>query len=267
MVTRRAVLRGDFALGLAGVAGIPLSACGDESTNAGGAAPAADLGGPTPAPGKTVRPGARSGAQPTSKTDVYQRGPEQRRALTTDPAPAPAPEPTPEAVTGGKPTGEPTVATRSGDNLATARQGKDSKGAKGNGRPTATPAPLPPGAFARTSEIPVGGGKAFPDQKIVVTQPAEAPTRASAPPVLTAGAWWTRSRPARSSARATAAGSPIADGTVEKGPATVPLPAQAIAVGAGRFDQQGLTLLPRALRPRTDLRTQLPPRENPRIAG
>ncbi|MEI5099774.1 Rieske (2Fe-2S) protein [Streptomyces sp. PmtG] len=36
------------------------------------------------------------------------------------------------------------------------------------GKPPATPPPL-----ARTSEIPVGGGKVFEDEKVVVTQPEE----------------------------------------------------------------------------------------------
>jgi nitrite reductase/ring-hydroxylating ferredoxin subunit len=41
--------------------------------------------------------------------------------------------------------------------------------------PGATPAPTPGGcarAFARTSEVPVGGGRVFPEFRVVVTQPA-----------------------------------------------------------------------------------------------
>lgn len=165
MVPRRVVIRGAFAVGLIGATGMSLSGCGDDGANAGGAAPATDLGTSTDAAG-SVRPLATS--TPRTKSDVYQRGPEERPARTS--APGAAPEPTPPAAA----TGEPTVGSRGGDDLATARDPK----ASATGRPTdpaptptPTPAPLPPGAFARSSEIPVGGGKTFAAEKIVVTQP------------------------------------------------------------------------------------------------
>ena len=206
---------------MAGVAGIPLTACGDDSANVGGAAPAAELGGPTPVPGKTVRPGSRSSAQPMSKSDVYQRGPER-------PARKLAPEPSTEAVASSNPVDEPTVGTRGGDNLSTARQGDGN----GKGRPTATPAPLPPGAFARTSEIPVGGGKTFQDQKVVVTQPTAGTFHGFSANCTHSGCLVDKVEAGQIICPCHGCRFAIADGAVQRGPATVPLPAQAITVGA-----------------------------------
>ncbi len=45
--------------------------------------------------------------------------------------------------------------------------------------PTSSAAPAPPdGALAKVSDIPVGGGQVFDEQKIVVTQPAEGDVQA-----------------------------------------------------------------------------------------
>ena len=219
MVTRRVVIRGMFAVGLTGATGLPLSGCGDDSTSAGGAFPAPDLEmSASPAPARTIRPGATK--QPTSKSDVYQRGPERR------PATSAAPEPTPEAVAGG----QPTAGSRGGDNLSTARQGEN----KGKGRPTAaaTPAPLPPGAFARTSEIPVGGGKTYKDQKIVVTQPTAGQYKGFDATCTHTGCLVDKVEAGQIICPCHGSRFSIADGTVEKGPALLPLPERAVTVGS-----------------------------------
>ena len=221
-VHRRVVIRGAIAFGLLGAAGVSLSGCGDDSTNAAGAADPVPTPQPTP-----IRPG-RTGAQPTSKSDVYQRGPEPRP--TRSPAPAApeatpvAPEPTPAAVASG----EPAAGSRSGENLATARQ-RDSKA---SGRPTATPAPLPPGAFARTSEIPVGGGKTYKDQKIVVTQPTAGRYQAFSATCTHAGCLVDKVEGGQIICPCHGSRFSIADGKVEKGPALLPLPEEKIAVSS-----------------------------------
>src|SRR5258706_14079121 len=61
----------------------------------------------------------------------------------------------------------PPGAAPAGTGGATAVQGGDD----GGGDDGAAPAPAGGGGFAKTSDIPVGGGKIFEDQKIVVTQP------------------------------------------------------------------------------------------------
>jgi Rieske Fe-S protein len=211
-----------FAVGLTGATGLSLSGCGDDTTTAGGAAPATDLGAaPSATPVRTIRPGATT--QPTTKSDVYQRGPEQRPGKTAAPG---APEPAPEAVA----TGQPTAGSRGGDNLSTARQGEG----KGTGRPTAsaTPAPLPPGAFARTSEIPVGGGKTFKDQKIVVTQPTAGQYKGFSATCTHTGCLVDKVEAGQIICPCHGSRYSIADGKVEKGPALLALPEQAVAIGS-----------------------------------
>jgi Rieske Fe-S protein len=222
-VGRRVVIRGAVAFGLLGAAGVSLSACGDDSTDAAGAAPEAVT--PTPQPARTIRPGG--GKQPTSKSDLYQRGPEPRPARTAAPAaPEATPEPTPVAVASG----EPTAGSRSDDNLATARQ----RDTKGQGRPTAspTPAPLPPGAFARTSDIPVGGGRTFKDRKLVVTQPTAGQFKGFSATCTHAGCLVDKVEGGQIICPCHGSRFSIADGKVEKGPALLPLPAEKITVSS-----------------------------------
>ncbi|HUR74529.1 MAG TPA: Rieske (2Fe-2S) protein [Sporichthya sp.] len=218
MVTRRVVIRGAFAVGLTGSTGLSLSACGDDSASAGAGAPAMDLGASTEA-ARTPRP--RATKTPRSKSDVYQRGPEHRPSRTTAPGAA---EPAPEPVA----TAEPTVGSHGGDQESTARQGER----KAKGRPTATPAPLPPGAFARTSEIPVGGGRTYPDQKIVVTQPTAGEFKGFSATCTHAGCLVDKVEAGQILCPCHGSRFSIADGKVLKGPALLPLPEQAVAVGA-----------------------------------
>lgn len=209
-----------FAAGLTGATGLAVSGCGDDGTTAGGVFPAPDIEtSASAAPARTFRPGATTA--PTTKSDVYQRGPEPRPAQTSA---AGAPAPPPEAVASA----EPTVGSRRGDDVATARQGDG----KGNGRPvaTASPAPLPPGAFARTSEIPVGGGKTYKDQKIVVTQPRAGQYKGFDATCTHTGCLVDRVEAGQIICPCHGSRFSIADGKVEKGPALLPLPEQAISV-------------------------------------
>lgn len=219
-VARRVVLRGAMAFGLLGATGLSLSACGDDSTSAAGAA--ADALTTTPAPTPTIRPGG--GKQPTSKSDLYQRGPEPRLTPGTAPdtsapyaAPASLPEPTSAATS--------PVGSRSDGDLATARQ-RDGRAP----RPSPTPAPLPPGAFARTSDIPVGGGKTFKDQKIVVTQPTSGQFHGFSATCTHAGCLVDKVEDGQIICPCHGSRFSISDGKVEKGPALLPLPAEKIDV-------------------------------------
>ncbi|GKQ36273.1 Rieske (2Fe-2S) protein [Streptomyces sp. A012304] len=87
--------------------------------------------------------------------------------------------------------------------------------------------------LAKTSDIPVGGGKIFPDEKVVVTQPTEGEFKAFSAVcthqacTVAAVADGTINCPChRSSFR-------ITDGSVTGGPATRPLPAERITVEGG----------------------------------
>lgn len=226
--SRRTLIRGVAAVGLAGAAGIPLVGCGSDGdgTQAGGAAPAAEPVVSDP----TARP------RPTGKSDVYKRTPEPRGTRSA------VPEPTTEALSESVPTASPAASPAAGegqrtpvakgDDLATARQNGD-KAAKGRPIKTAepaSPAPLPAGALARTSDIPVGGGKAFEAEKIVVTQPTKGTFKGFSAKCTHTGCFLDTVEggvivcPCHGSRFA------IADGAVQKGPAMLPLPAEKISI-------------------------------------
>jgi len=86
------------------------------------------------------------------------------------------------------------------------------------------------GALAKTSEIPVGGGKVFKDQKVVVTQPAEGTFKAFDATCTHQGcqvgdvADGVIVCPCHNSRFS------AADGSVQQGPATEPLPEKRITV-------------------------------------
>jgi Rieske Fe-S protein len=213
--SRRVVVRGFVVFGLVGATG-PLGGCGNDSTTA-GAAP--DPVTPSPAPPRTIRPGAS--APPTSKSDLYRRGPEPRPSRTPSPVPA-EPDVPPATVAPS----EPDPGARPGDNLATARQ----REASPTSRPA--PAPLPPGAFARTSEIPVGGGKTFSDQKIVVTQPTAGQFKGFSATCTHAGCLVDRVERGQIICPCHGSRFSITDGQAEQGPALLSLPAEKIAVSS-----------------------------------
>ncbi|MEU6084925.1 Rieske (2Fe-2S) protein [Streptomyces sp. NPDC047108] len=85
-------------------------------------------------------------------------------------------------------------------------------------------------ALAAAADIPVGGGKIFKDQKVVVTQPTEGEFRAYAAICTHQGSplnevsGGTINCPLHGSKFA------IADGSVKKGPATQPLPGKKVTV-------------------------------------
>lgn len=226
--SRRAVLRGAVAFGLIGAVGLPLSACGNDSTNAADAAPSPEAGAPAPQPAGKIRPGGTSpptGGRPQGKGDTYSRGPEQRPARTAAPE-APAATPAADAPAGtpaATPVGEP-VGSRSGD-LATARE----RDKKNSGRPTVAATAAP---FARTSDIPVGGGKAFRAQNIVVTQPKAGQYIGFSGTCTHAGCFLDKVDHGQIVCPCHGCEFSIVDGAVSAGPASVALPTRAIAVDA-----------------------------------
>jgi Rieske Fe-S protein len=90
-------------------------------------------------------------------------------------------------------------------------------------------------SLAKTSDIPVGGGKIFPDRKIVVTQPEPGTFKAFSATCTHRGcavgsvSGGTINCPCHGSRFA------IADASVTSGPADKPLPAQPITVEGGEI--------------------------------
>ncbi|MEU7133242.1 Rieske (2Fe-2S) protein [Streptomyces sp. NPDC046261] len=85
-------------------------------------------------------------------------------------------------------------------------------------------------ALARTADIPVGGGKVFPERKVVVTQPAKGQFKAFSAVCTHQGclvkevANGTIACPCHNSTFS------VTDGSVRGGPATKPLPPERISV-------------------------------------
>ena len=89
---------------------------------------------------------------------------------------------------------------------------------------TDSPAPAAGEELGSTSEVPVGGGKVFGDQKIVVTQPTDGDFKAFSAVCTHQSCLVSRSLTARSTACATAASSRSRTDRWPTGPPTSPLP-------------------------------------------
>ncbi|MFG2183290.1 Rieske (2Fe-2S) protein [Streptomyces abikoensis] len=106
-------------------------------------------------------------------------------------------------------------------------------GGKGTPGPGATSGAGEGAALARTSEIPEGGGKVFPDRKVVVTQPTKGQFKAFSAVCTHQGcvvkdvANGTINCPCHGSRFA------VTDGSVRGGPAQKPLPEERISVNGG----------------------------------
>ncbi|MFG2196553.1 Rieske (2Fe-2S) protein [Streptomyces sp. NPDC048639] len=85
-------------------------------------------------------------------------------------------------------------------------------------------------ALAAAADIPVGGGKVFPDQKVVVTQPTEGEFRAYASICTHQGAALNEVTGGTINCPLHGSRFAIADGSVKKGPATQPLPGKKVTV-------------------------------------
>ncbi|WTW95517.1 Rieske (2Fe-2S) protein [Streptomycetaceae bacterium NBC_01309] len=93
-------------------------------------------------------------------------------------------------------------------------------------------------ALAKTSDIPVGGGKIFEQQKVVVTQPTAGSFKAFSAVCTHQGC--TVSSVSSGTINCACHGSKFsaADGSVESGPATKPLPAKQIATSGDQITLQ-----------------------------
>jgi Rieske Fe-S protein len=93
-----------------------------------------------------------------------------------------------------------------------------------------TSAASPGRELAPTSDIPVGGGKVFADEKIVVTQPRQGEFKAFSAVCTHQNCLVSDVRDGTIDCACHGSRFSIADGAVEQGPATRPLPEKRIAV-------------------------------------
>ncbi len=222
---RRTLLRGVAAAGLAAAAGGVLAGCGggDDVT---GALGTTDTGAGSGA--DAVAPAPTSTKLPT-KSEVYPRTPEPRPTRTAAAKVEASAEP---AATGGGKARE--TASKRGDAVATAKKGEaEADGGRKPKKTAKTPAgpePLPPGALARTSDIPEGGGKVFEAEKVIVTQPTKGTFKGFSATCTHTGCIIDKVAEGAIICPCHGSRFGLADGSVQKGPATKPLPAEAITV-------------------------------------
>ncbi|MFI0240687.1 Rieske (2Fe-2S) protein [Streptomyces sp. NPDC016845] len=100
-----------------------------------------------------------------------------------------------------------------------------SSGAKPSGEPSAAPDEL-----AKTSDIPVGGGKVFADEKVVVTQPTQGDFKAFSAVCTHQGCTVNAVSDGTIDCPCHGSKFKIADASVAGGPAPRPLPPQKITV-------------------------------------
>lgn len=231
--SRRTLIRGAALVGLAGVAGFPLAGCGggDDATGAlGGSETGATAGAGAEAATAAPNPNRKA-----TKSDVYKRTPEPRPERTKVPKGEPTAEVTASPTTaqaGGKGPG-----SKGGDNLATARKGEPAdpdatagRKPKKTAKPTVEPEPLAPGALVRAEDIPVGGGKAFAAEKIVVTQPTKGTFKGFSAKCTHTGCLIDKVAEGAIICPCHGSRFGISDGAVQKGPAMLALPAEPISV-------------------------------------
>ncbi|MGI5246105.1 Rieske (2Fe-2S) protein [Dactylosporangium sp. CA-139066] len=131
------------------------------------------------------------------------------------------------ALTGCAAYGVDTAAPPAGDNAKGGAGGTDGDGAaSGNaGKPANAD-----GGFAKTGDIPVGGGKIFADQKIVVTQPTAGTFRCFTAVCTHAGCVVGEVSDGTINCPCHGSRFKVADGSVANGPAKKPLSAVNIKV-------------------------------------
>ncbi|MFE9609149.1 Rieske (2Fe-2S) protein [Streptomyces sp. NPDC006012] len=103
----------------------------------------------------------------------------------------------------------------------------------GSGSPTgasASPSGVAAKELARTSDIPVGGGKVFAEQRVVVTQPTRNDFKAFSAVCTHQGCTVDRVTDGTIDCPCHGSRFDIADGSVAHGPATRPLPTEPIKV-------------------------------------
>jgi Rieske Fe-S protein len=94
-----------------------------------------------------------------------------------------------------------------------------------------SPAPAAGGKeLAKTSDIPVGGGKIFADEKVVVTQPAEGQFKGFSAVCTHSGCALTQIAGGTINCLCHGSKFKVSDGSVVKGPATTPLATENVTV-------------------------------------
>lgn len=113
-------------------------------------------------------------------------------------------------------------ASGSSANSGSTNGGSSGEGGSGGGENAA--------ALAATADIPEGGGKVFPDRKVVVTQPAAGEFKAFSATCTHQGCAVKSVADGVINCPCHNSNFSIADGSVQSGPATKPLPAVEITV-------------------------------------
>jgi Rieske Fe-S protein len=103
-------------------------------------------------------------------------------------------------------------------------------GDDGTGSTTGTSGGSSSGGGIKTSEIPVGGGKIFADDKLVVTQPSSGDFKAFSAVCTHAGCVVSRIADGTIDCPCHGSRYSIEDGSVEDGPAPKPLPEKTVTV-------------------------------------
>ena len=92
-----------------------------------------------------------------------------------------------------------------------------------------------PTTLGPTSDVPVGGGKVYKDEKVVVTQPTSGQFKAFSAVCTHAGCLVDGVQDGTIQCPCHGSKFKVADGSVANGPATSPLPAKTVAVQNGKL--------------------------------
>jgi Rieske Fe-S protein len=91
------------------------------------------------------------------------------------------------------------------------------------------------GALGKTSDVPVGGGKIFKDEKVVVTQPEQGEFKAFSAVCTHRGCTVGSVSGGQIHCPCHGSAFNVTDGSVAKGPAAKPLPAKTVSVNNGEL--------------------------------
>ena len=107
-------------------------------------------------------------------------------------------------------------------------------GSSGGGGGSSAPKPTAGQTLGPSSDVPVGGGKIYTDQKVVVTQPAQGQFEAFSAVCTHQGCLVSNVEGGTINCLCHGSKFSIKDGSVEVGPASSPLPQVKVAVQGGK---------------------------------
>lgn len=113
--------------------------------------------------------------------------------------------------------------------------GSGGSGGAGGTAAATTAAPAAPVELGSAADVPVGGGKVYREQRIVVTQPAAGQYKAFSAKCTHAGCIVDRIKDKQIDCPCHGSRFSITDGAVEAGPAPTPLPEYAVVVESGNL--------------------------------